>query len=173
MKKDYWILKAFLLTFVIALFFNAVSNVITNKFDNIIVLSILDLVFIIIGIIFDIIGTSVLTAEESTFHAKSAKKIKGAKEGVYLIKNGSRISSICNDVIGDICGIVCGSLSALIGILLSVKFGISSVLAIIVVSSITSSLTVGGKAIGKKIAVRDGDEIIFVVSKLLSKFKRS
>ena len=37
MKKDYWILKAFLLTFVIALFFNAVSNVITNKFDNIIV----------------------------------------------------------------------------------------------------------------------------------------
>ena len=38
MKKDYWILKAFLLTFVIALFFNAVSNVITNKFDNIIVL---------------------------------------------------------------------------------------------------------------------------------------
>ncbi len=173
MKKDNWILKAFLYTFFIALLFNSVSNVIISKFDNLIILIILSLVFIFIGIIFDIIGTAVLTAKESSFHAKSTKKIKGAKEGVYLIKNGSRMSSICNDVIGDICGIVSGSLSAMIGLLLSNIINVSSIITILIVSSIISSLTVGGKAIGKKIAINNSDEIIFTVSKLLSKFKRS
>jgi CBS domain containing-hemolysin-like protein len=172
MKKDNWILKAFLYTFFIALLFNTISNIITNKFDSLIILSILTILFIFIGIIFDIIGTAVLTAEESTFHAKSSKKIKGAKEGVYLIKNGSRISSICNDVIGDICGIVSGSLAAMIGLLISYKFNVSSLITILIVSSIISSLTVGGKAIGKKIAIKNSDEIIFIVSKFVSKFKR-
>ncbi len=172
MKKDNWIIKAFVLTFIIALIFNAFSNVITNTFDNIIVLTLLAILFILIGIIFDIIGTSVLTAEESTFHAKSSKKIKGAKEGVYLIKNGSRIASICNDVIGDICGIVSGSIAAMIGILLSSKLNISSVFSILITSSIISSLTVGGKAIGKKVAIRNSDEIIFKVAKILNKFKK-
>ena len=96
MKKDNWILKAFLYTFFIALFFNAFSNTITNKFDNLIILTLLTILFIFIGIIFDIIGTAVLTADESTFHAKSTKRIKGAKEGVYLIKNGSRFVSCSN-----------------------------------------------------------------------------
>ena len=173
MKKDNWILKAFLLTFFIALIFNTFSNVVVNRFDNIITLSILAIVFILIGIIFDMIGTAVLTAEESTFHAKSAKRIKGAKEGVYLIKNGSRVSSICNDVIGDICGIVSGSVSAIIGLLLSQKLNISPIISVLLISSIVSSLTVGGKAIGKKEAIKNSDEIIFKVSKLLSKFKRS
>ena len=173
MKNDNWILKAFLYTFFIALIFNAFSNIITNKFDNLIILTLLTLLFVFIGIIFDIIGTAVLTADESTFHAKSTKKIKGAKEGVYLIKNGSRIASICNDVIGDICGIVSGSLSAMIGLLLSVKLGISPIITLLIISSIVSSLTVSGKAIGKKIAIKNDNEIIFHVSKILNKFKRS
>jgi len=172
MKKDNWILKAFLLTFFIALFFNAFSNIITHKFDNIIILVLLTILFILIGILFDIIGTSVLTAEESTFHAKSSKKIRGAKEGVYLIKNGSTIASICNDVIGDICGIVSGSLSAMIGLLISNKLNLSPVISILIVSSIVSSLTVGGKAIGKKKAVKNSDQIIFLVAKIINKFKK-
>ncbi len=172
MKNNNWIVKAFLLTFIIAIIFNTFSNIIINKFDNLIVLIFLSLLFILLGIIFDIIGTSVLTAEESTFHAKSSKKIKGAKEGVYLIRNSSTIASICNDVIGDICGIVSGSISAMIGLIISNKINISSVLAILIVSSIVSSLTVGGKAIGKKIAIKKSDEIIFKVAKLINKFSK-
>ena len=125
------------------------------------------------GIVFDIIGTATLTGNEATFHAKSAKKIKGSKEGVYLIKNGSRIASICNDVIGDICGIVSGSLSAMVGLVLSIKLNVSPVITILITSSVISSLTVGGKAMGKKVAVKKSDEIIFMVSKILNKFKRS
>ena len=172
MKKDNWILMSFLLTFVIALLFNAISNITISKFDNLLILIIVAIVFLLIGIIFDILGTAVLTADESTFHAKSSKKVLGGKEGVYLIKNGSRVSSIFCDVIGDICGIVSGSVSAIIGLLISVKYNISSVVTILIVSSIISSLTVGGKAIGKKIAINNSDEITFSIAKILNKFKK-
>ena len=172
MKKDNWILKAFLITFFIALIFSSASNLLISKFSNSILLIIIALVFILIGIIFDIIGTAVLTGNEATFHAKSSKKIKGSKEGVYLIKNANRISSICNDVIGDICGIVSGSVAAMLAINISIKYNISVVLTTLIISSIISSLTVGGKAIGKKYAIKNSDNIIFIVAKILNKFKK-
>lgn len=172
MKKDNWILKAFLITFFIALIFSSASNLLISKFNNSILLIIIALVFILIGIIFDIIGTAVLTGNEATFHAKSSKKIKGSKEGVYLIKNANRISSICNDVIGDICGIVSGSVAAMLAINISIKYNISVVLTTLIISSIISSLTVGGKAIGKKYAIKNSDNIIFIVAKILNKFKK-
>ncbi len=171
MKKDNWIIKAFLMTFFIAIIFNSISNVITNKCENIFILLLVAIIFIFIGIIFDIIGTAVLTANESTFHSMSSKKIKGSKEGVYLIKNSSRIASVCNDVIGDICGIVSGSISAIIGIYISNSLNISTILTTLIISSIVSSLTVGGKAIGKKIAIKNSDDIIFTVAKIIYKFK--
>ena len=121
MIKKNWILKAFLMTFFIALFFSGISNIIANAF-NIYILILITFVIIFIGILFDMIGTAVLTANESSFHAKSSKKIKGAKESLTLIKNSVRVSSVCNDVIGDICGIISGSTSASIALIISSKF---------------------------------------------------
>ena len=172
MKNNNWIIKAFLMTFFIAIIFSSISNVIVDNCDSLILLILLALLFIVIGIVFDIIGTAVLSANESTFHAKSTKKINGSKEGVYLIKNSNMIASVCNDVIGDICGIVSGSVGAMIGIYISLRFNVSSILSTLIVSSIISSLTVGGKAIGKTIAIKNADSIIFTVAKILSKFKK-
>ena len=62
------------------------------------------------------IGASALTSKESTFHSMNAKKIKGAKETIKLIKNSVKISSICNDIVGDICGIISGGLGAVLAI---------------------------------------------------------
>lgn len=172
MSKDNWIIKAFLMTFFIAIIFSSISNVIVNKCNNVIILIIINLLFIFIGVLFDIIGTSVLTANESTFHAKSAKKIKGSKEGVWLIKNSPRIASICNDVIGDICGIVSGSVGAILSIYVSNLTKINVIIVTLLISSLISSLTVGGKAIGKKYATKNSDEIIFIVAKIINKFKK-
>ena len=172
MKKDNWILKSFIISFFIALIFNTISNVVINKFDSIIILIVINLLFIFLGILFDIYGTAVLTADESTFHSMSAKKIKGAKTGVYLIKNSHRISSIFCDIIGDICGIISGGVCALISILIAAKYNISTVLVLIIISSITSSLTIGGKAIGKKYSINNADDIVHSLSKLLEKFKK-
>jgi len=172
MKKDNWILKAFIISFVIAFQFNLISNVVISKFDNIIILIIIDIIFIMIGILFDICGTAVLTAEESTFHSMSSKRVKGAKTAVNLIKNNHRIASIFCDIIGDICGIISGGICALISILISTKYNVSAVLILVLISSITSSLTIGGKAIGKQYAIKKSDIIVHNLSKILEKFKR-
>ncbi|MDD6272282.1 MAG: hypothetical protein PUA90_02035 [bacterium] len=171
MKNNNWIIKAFLMTFFIALMFSTISNIVVDKCNEI-VLILLSIFFILIGILFDIIGTAALTANESTFHAKSSKKIKGSKEGVYLIKNSSTIASICNDVIGDICGIVSGSLGAMISIRLANITNINVLYLSLIISSLISSLTVGGKAIGKKYATKNSDKIIFIVAKILFIFKK-
>lgn len=171
MKKDNWIIKAFLMTFFIALIFNAVTNVVIQN-CNYIALIVFSILFILLGILFDIIGTAVLTAKESTFHAKCSKKIKGAKESINLIKNSNQISSICNDVIGDICGIVSGSVGAMLSIFISNITKINVVYVTLIISSLISSLTVGGKAIGKKYAVKNSDIIIEKVGILLSIFTK-
>ena len=171
MQNKSWIIKAFLLTFIICMLISGLSNVIANN-ANIIILFIITIIIIFIGIIFDIIGTAVLTADEATFHAKASNKIKGSKESIKLIKNASNIANFCNDIIGDICGIVSGSMGAMIAITLSNKFNISATLMALIISSIISSLMVGGKAIGKNIAVKKSDKIIFQVGKILNRTKK-
>lgn len=162
MKKDNWIPIIFILTFILAFVFGAISNLVSNM--NALLLGILLIVIILIGIIFDMIGVAVLSCEESTFHAKASRKITGSKECVQLIKKANRTSSICNDVIGDICGIVSGSISASLVVLLY-----DTPLVAILLTAIVSAFTVGGKAIGKKIAIDHCEDITFIVGKLLSK----
>ena len=168
--KHNWIIKAFILTFFLALIISGISNLIVER-CGFIVLLIITIIIVLIGIIADIIGTSVLTANEATFHAKASNKIKGSKESINLIKNNSNIANFCNDIIGDICGIVSGSMGAMIAIYASMHLTINNTLSTLLISSIISSIMVGGKAIGKEIAVKKSDEIIFIVGNILSKFK--
>ena len=163
MKKDNWIPIIFILTFILSFIFGTVSTLVSDM--NVLLLGILLIVIIGIGIIFDMIGVAVLSCEEATFHAKASRKIKGSKECIRLIKGSNRTSSICNDVIGDICGIVSGTISASLVVLL-----LDTPLMAILLTAIVSSLTVGGKAIGKKIAIEHCEDIVFIVGKLLNKF---
>lgn len=167
-KRDNWILIVFILTFILSVVFSAISNVMAATFNEIVLFIIL-IATIIFGIIFDIIGTGVISANEASFHALNSKKIKGARQGLFLIKNSSRISSVCNDIVGDVCGIISGALGAMIAISLSTRFGWNNTIISIVVSAFISSMTVGGKAIFKKIAITKADSITLTVSKILSK----
>lgn len=164
MKKDNWIYKVFLMTFFLSIIFSFASNVITTN-ANLVVMIIINILVIGIGIMFDMIGTASLTSNEAVFHAKSSRKIKGAKEAISLLKNSVKVSSVCNDVIGDICGIISGSMGAMVAISLSNIVGNITITSIIV-SSIISALTVGGKAIFKGIAMKNCDEIVFAVGKI-------
>jgi len=165
MKKDSWIYKVFLMTFFLSIVFSFVSNAITTN-ANLIVMIIINFLVIVIGIIFDMIGTATLSCSEAGFHAKSSRKIKGAKESISLLKNSVKVASICNDVIGDICGIISGGMGAIVSISLANFLGINTTLASIFVSAIISSLTVGGKAYFKNIAIKKCDNIVFIVGKI-------
>ncbi len=169
MKKNNWIIKVFLLTFLLALVFGSLTTLLSDI--NNLLLALILLIVIFIGIMFDMIGVSVLTSNEVTFHAKASKKIKGAKEAILLIKNSAKVSSVCNDVIGDICGILSGALGTTLSISISTNWHTNLVLTSILIAAIISTLTVGGKAIGKDIAVKKCDNIVFFVGKLKKNLK--
>lgn len=171
MKKERWIINVFLLSFFLAVVFSGITNFIGN-YGNMIILVIITLTVCLIGILFDAIGTSLLTSNEATFHAKAAKKIRGSKETVKLIKNASFVANLCNDVIGDVCGIVSGGLGTVLAINICLKYSLDHTITTIVASAIISSITIGCKAIGKNIAAKHDDEIIFTVGRLISYFKR-
>lgn len=172
MEKKHWPLKAFIFSFITGLVVSGISNVIANG-ANVVVLSIITIVITLIGIMFDMIGTAVLSGDEATFHAKASNKIKGAKDAIYLLKNSSVIASFACDIIGDACCIVSGAMSATIAIYIFTHNPTwSESLISLLLSSIVSSLTVGGKACGKEFAVKKADDIIFVVAKILTLFKK-
>lgn len=166
-KKDNWILIVFILTFILSIVFSTISNVMAANFNNIVLFIVLILT-ISFGILFDVIGTASISANESTFHALNSKKKKGAKEVLNLIKNSNKISSLCNDIVGDVCGIISGSIGTMLSISLSTKTGYNSTMVSIVLAAFISSFTVGGKAIFKKVAIKNADNILFVVGKVMN-----
>ncbi len=127
---------------------------------------------ILVGIIFDIIGMAVATADEKPFHAMAARKVPGARAAISLLRNAERVSSICNDVVGDICGVVSGSASALIASQIIANFDFSwPQIVSLLMSALAAGLTVGGKAIGKSFAVNSCTDIVHTVGKLIFWFQ--
>ncbi len=167
MKKSNWLYKVIIMTFILSIIFSTISNSIAYSANAYAVFILLILV-IAVGILFDMIGTSTLTSKESTFHAMSSKKIKGAKEAVLIIKDNIKVSNICLDVIGDICGILSGGLGAVLAISLSSITKVSATLSSILIGALISALTVGGKAIFKEVAIKNSDSIVFFVGKVYS-----
>ena len=158
-----WILLITSLTFVISMIFSYLSETILKK-SNIVIELLVLLTVILIGIIFDMIGVAVTTCAEHPFHAMASRKIKGAKTAIKLIKNKDKVSSFCNDVIGDICGIVSGTA----GVIIATSIAKDSIICSLLVTATISSLTIGGKALGKKVAVNKSESITKIVSKILS-----
>ena len=171
MKKDPWIIIVFILTFILSILFSTVSNLIVLAANNVILFIIL-LFTISLGVLFDLIGTAAITANEATFHALNSKKIKGAKQGITIVKNNNKISSICNDIVGDICGIISGSIGAILAISLSTTTGINSTVVSVVLAAFISAFTVGGKALLKKVAINHADNIVLSISKILAVFEK-
>lgn len=161
-----WIITTFMLTFMLALLFGGVSNVVIEKLN--IILAILVLVaVVVIGILFDMIGMAIATCDEATFHAKAAKKAGGAKEVLRLLKSKDRATNICSDLLGDICGIVSGSAGALISVKLAVILEIDVVMVSLVLSAIIAAVTVCGKALGKGISMKNAEAIMSVVGGII------
>ncbi|MDD3539274.1 MAG: hypothetical protein AB7V60_03160 [Candidatus Caldatribacteriota bacterium] len=133
-------------------------------FPSIIMLTII----ISIGIVGDMIGFAAAAAEEESFHAKAAKKVFGAKKGLFLVKNASRVANIMGDVVGDICGILSGSLGTIIVIKIASTWQAPKSVLDLLVLSLIASVTVGGKSFLKSYGIKKANEIILLVGKILT-----
>lgn len=126
------------------------------------------LLFILINIIFDIVGMAVTSAEEKVFHSMNSRKVKGADIAVKMIKNADKVSNFCCDVIGDICGVVSGAASTSISLIIASQLNTNTFFTSLIVAAIVASLTIGGKALGKTIAINKSNIIIYETSKIFS-----
>ena len=161
-----WSITIAIVTFLLSLLFSFISNTAVNGLEIIPAIIIL-LAVIGIGIVFDLIATAVTVAKEEEFHAMAAKKQKGAKRAIKLIRNSSKVANFCADVIGDICGVLSGAVGAIIALKLTQFYGMSNACQYII-SAFVAALTVGGKAFTKEIAKKNSTKILSFVSKVLS-----
>ncbi len=164
-----WIAKILFISFIISFFMSFISEITIPNLS--LVFGILvTLLFIFVGILFDLVGVAVTSADEAVFHSMNSRKVKGAKMAVKFKKNADKVSSFCCDVIGDICGIVSGAAGITIANQMSTLTGISLLICSLFVSAIIASLTIGGKAIGKSIAINNSDIILYEFSKAVTNF---
>lgn len=157
-----WILTVTFVAFFISVILTVASSKILKEAEISTAFFVI-LFFILVNIIFDIIGTAVTAADETPFHAMASRKLYGAKQSIRLIRNADKVSNVCNDVVGDICGIISGAAGAyIIFRIIGSKESITA--AELVITGLTTALTVGGKALGKTIALRNSNYIIYKVS---------
>ena len=167
-KGRRWVLTVILITFVISSLLQMIQAGLMNKV-NLAMAFVILITFVLIGILFDIIGVAVTSANETPFHSLSSQKIRGAKEAVKLIRNADRVGSFCNDVIGDIVGIISGSATTVIvAMIMSSGINITNFTLTVVMTALVAALTIGGKAAGKRLAIDKSNSIVFFVGKVIS-----
>ncbi|HHV26212.1 hypothetical protein FYJ27_03930 [Anaerosalibacter bizertensis] len=163
-----WVIVISVWTFVMAIFFSLITEKLMKNLDVFFAFIIL-IIIILLGILFDIIGIAVTASDEKPFHSMAANKVEEAKHAIKLIKNAGQVSNFCNDVIGDISGIVSGSAGTIIIYNLINKYNIKNgTILSIIITALIASFTVGGKAVGKEIAINNSEKIIFKMAKVLN-----
>jgi len=163
-----WIIKVFIISFVVSIVLALLSERVISSLSLFFAFLIL-IFFIVIGIVFDIIGIAVTTADEKPFHSMAARKIKAGKKAVALIKNAERVSSFCNDIIGDISGVISGATGATI----AAKLFTGNVYGFwgnLLFTAFISAFIVCGKASFKGIAIKYNNKFVYVVAKILCLF---
>ena len=158
----------------LAIVFTFFSEYFTSKLNSII-LALVFLVFVfLINIAADVVGTAVTAASHIPFNAKSAKRVKGAPQGLQLIKNADKVANLTNDMLSDITTTVGGALGISIAMqIISLNPAISQFWLNILVTAFIAAVIVSGKAFSKKIALSHPNDVIFFVGRVLARVEET
>ena len=163
-----WVGTITALSFLISVSMSYLSNEALETVNNVAAFFIL-LLFVAIGIVFDIIGVAATSTTEKELHSMAAKKVHGAKQAVWLSHNAEKVASFCNDVVGDISGIISGATGAVI--ISHITSGLTGFQALVVSLTVTGCIaaaTIGGKAIGKAFGISKSVVIIHTAGRILA-----
>lgn len=171
--KEYfrWPLIVLMVSLLLSFTFSFLSELALSD-ANLVIAILVIVVFMFISVITDIIGVAVTAASEEPFRAMASRKIKGAKEGIILIKNADKVASIIADILGDICGILSGAAGAVVTAKLieNVTGEMLTVVIASVVSAIIAGVIIFGKAMGKRIAMDNCSKIVLILGKIVYVF---
>jgi CBS domain containing-hemolysin-like protein len=160
-QRARWIAIITVWTFVLAVLLSFVTQLLSEVVESFLLALFILLIIVFTGIVFDMVGIAATAADEVPLLAKAAKKVPGAREAVYLVRNADQVANFCNDVVGDIAGIISGTLGAFLVLrLVATGFFQDNTLLSIVATGLISALTVGGKAYGKAVAIGRSTDII-------------
>lgn len=166
-----WAFTILAWSFILSMAFSAGTDVALSGVNVSVAFIILGTI-ILIGILFDVLGVATTAADEKPFHGMATKRVSGSKQAIWLIRNADKVSNFCNDVIGDICGIISGSTSAIIIVRFRISQPIFQFLFPLIVTGLVAGFTIGGKALGKGIAITHANKIVGAVGRFLHIFKR-
>ena len=156
-------------SFVFTVCFSLFAETSIKGLRSIILPALLIVLSVLFNVVFDIIGTSATAADEAPFHARAAKRLRGAQESINLIKNADKVANFANDVVGDIAATIAGALGISLALKIAHRWSLADVIMLnVIITSLIASITVVGKAIGKRIAVSRANEVIFLVGQLLA-----
>ena len=164
-----WAIKIFFLTIVMSCLFSLFSQTILSSM-GIIMAIITIFFFIILSVVFDMVGTAITCTTED-FFLRRLNKESGATVALSMKKNSEKVCSFCNDVVGDICGILSGACGAcvILGITSHIKNDGIVVLVSSLVSAVIAGLTIFSKAIMKSYAINNANEFILKIGKKIEK----
>ncbi len=166
-KTIRWVITIFFVTIFVSGTISLLSDLVMSV-SGILVAFVILLAIVLVGILFDVVGVAVASADEKPFHSMAARKVSGAAESIKLLRNAEKVSSICNDVVGDICGVVSGSAAATIAAQILANFAFSWPQVVsLVMSALVAGLTVGGKAVGKTFAMGSATTIVHTVGRFI------
>jgi len=168
-----WAIMVTFWTFLVAFVFALTMRFILHGIQSIIISFLLLLFIIFIGVLFDTIGTAVTAANETPFHSKASKKVYGAQKGIYLVRYADQVANFCNDMIGDISGVVSGVVGAVIIFnLVLARPELSEIYLSIILTAVVAALTVGGKALGKYLAISRPTEVVLLFAQVLTTIEK-
>lgn len=168
-----WWRRAFrigLLSFFLAVLVNYSSGMALRYLPAFVALTIVFLL-VSIGVLFDILGTSVTAAEVPPLNAMAAKKVAGARQALWLVRNADKVANFANDVVGDVSGAVSGAAGATVALKFTMLFEGSSAteeLVGLVMIGLIAGLTVGGKAAGKTFAIEHATHVVSLAGRVIN-----
>ena len=174
-KRNLWPVKALAISLLLAFAVNALSSY-TLSDTQLWVAVVVTVLILVLGVVFDMIGTAATSCDVGPFLAMASRKVKGGKTAVKLAKKRDVVSSVCCDIVGDICGIVSGVCAATIAA--NRIFGAEAIGSTgnfwvsVAIYAVISMATITLKAVGKGLAVKKANSIIYGVAKVLSIFSK-
>ncbi len=172
-RKTRWMLVTVIWTFFLAVIIGFITHFFLNEVKSLPVSFLILLIVVVVGIIFDLVGTAAAAANIAPLNAKAARRVTGARKAVYLVKNAEQVANFCNDVVGDISGIISGTIAALIVYRLVSFFPtqMAEFYLGILLTAVVAAITVGGKAWGKSIAIKYSTEVILLAGLIVTKIE--
>lgn len=119
------------------------------------------LVVIVLGVAADVVGIASARAREPALVSMASRKIKGARESLWFVRNADVVSSLANDLLGDVCATVAGGLAVGLSFRFAGSAGLDRPLLSALAVGLAAALAVGGKALVKGIGLKRAESIVY------------